>query len=79
MVIGLPTSSRRILIALMAVSCGRPFVGSWIVIYLFQIGIITVLVRAGLGPFVAGLFVLPVSAVTSYFVQKRLVFRAARR
>lgn len=55
------------------------FVGSWIVIYLFQIGIITVLVRAGLGPFLAGLFVLPISAVTSYFVQKRLVFRAGRR
>ena len=55
------------------------FVGSWVVIYLFQIGIITLLVRYGLGPFVAGLFVLPVSAVTSYFVQKRLVFRAGGR
>ena len=54
------------------------FVGSWLVIYLFQIAIITALVRGGLGPFVAGLLVLPVSAVTSYIVQKRLVFRGAR-
>lgn len=52
------------------------FVASWVVIYLFQISIITLFVRAGVGPFVAGLLVLPISAVTSYFVQKRLVFRA---
>ena len=55
------------------------FVASWMAIYLFQIAIITVLVRHGLGPFVAGLFVLPISAVTSYFVQKHLVFRGVRQ
>lgn len=48
----------------------------WFAIYCAQTGVIWLLVRVGLSPQLAGLIVLPGTAVVSYFVQKSLVFRS---
>ncbi len=50
------------------------FLASWLVIYAVQTGAIELLVRQGIGPSLAGLIVLPATAVASYIVQKWLVF-----
>jgi putative flippase GtrA len=50
------------------------FLASWLVIYAVQTAALEMLVRHGVGPFAAGLIVLPATAVASYFVQKRIVF-----
>ena len=53
------------------------FIGSWLVIYVLQTGLIWLLTRAGIGAAVAGLIVLPGTAVASYIVQRFIVFRPA--
>lgn len=55
------------------------FFGGWFCIYLVQTFCIWMLIRTGLTALVAGLVVLPVATILSYFIQKLVVFRAARR
>lgn len=50
------------------------FAAAWGVIYVFNIGLIALLLRVGLNAYVAGAAALPFTSVLSYFVQKRLVF-----
>lgn len=50
------------------------FAAAWGVIYIFNIGLIGLLLRAGLDAYVAGAVALPFTSVLSYFIQKRVVF-----
>jgi putative flippase GtrA len=50
------------------------FAFCWAVIYLTNIAVITLFLRWGMGPYVAGAIALPFIAVFSYFVQKNIVF-----
>jgi len=50
------------------------FAGAWGVIYIFNIGLIGLLMRAGLNAYTAGAVALPFTSVLSYFIQKRVVF-----
>ncbi len=50
------------------------FAAAWGVIYVFNIGLIGFLLRAGLNAYVAGAVALPFTSVLSYFMQKRVVF-----
>lgn len=51
------------------------FAGVWFAIYCAQTAVIWLLVRGGLSPQLAGLIVLPGTAILSYFVQRSFVFR----
>jgi len=53
---------------------GRFFV-AWIMVYLVTISIIGLLGLYKIDPYTAGALALPVSAITSYFIQKYFVFR----
>jgi putative flippase GtrA len=51
------------------------FVATWLVIYVVQTGVIGLMAKAGIKPLLAGLIVLPGTAILSYLVQKMIVFR----
>lgn len=54
------------------------FVLAWIVIYLFNVGLIALLVRMHLSPYLAGALALVPVTLLSYLVQKFVVFGASR-
>lgn len=51
------------------------FAGSWALLFVLNIGLIYILMRAGLNAYAAGAVALVPITVTSYFVQKVMVFR----
>jgi putative flippase GtrA len=51
------------------------FVASWAVVYAVQTVCIYLLIHQGLGAILAGLVVLPFAAITSFVIQRFLVFR----
>jgi putative flippase GtrA len=53
------------------------FAATWLCIYLVQTGLIALLVRASIDPRIAGLILLPITAIVSFFIQKLIVFRRA--
>jgi putative flippase GtrA len=53
------------------------FLGSWLVIYIVQTGAIGLLIRSGMSATLAGLIVLPVAAISSYVIQKVVVFHSS--
>lgn len=55
------------------------FVLAWCVIYLFNIGLIALFVRAGLNAYVAGALALVPVTLLSYAVQKLIVFAGPQR
>ena len=50
------------------------FAAAWGLIYVFNIGLITLFMRIGLNSYIAGAAALPFSSVMSYFIQKHIVF-----
>jgi putative flippase GtrA len=57
----------------------RRFVPVWLVIYGINVGLIALLVRAGLNPYLAGAAALPPTVALSFLLQKHFVFRIGRR
>jgi putative flippase GtrA len=51
------------------------FVASWVAVYVVQTCVIYLLMHLGLTAIVAGLVVLPVTAVISFLIQRFIVFR----
>lgn len=51
------------------------FVASWVAVYIVQTCVIYLLMHLGLTAIVAGLVVLPVTAVISFLIQRFIVFR----
>lgn len=51
------------------------FLLAWCVLYAFNIGCITALMRAGAGPYSAGLLGAIITAAASFLVQRNYVFR----
>ena len=53
------------------------FAGFWFVLFLLNIGLISIFMRIGLNAYTAGAVALVPITLISYFVQKRLVFGAS--
>ena len=51
-----------------------PYFVVWSILYVFNLGLIWLLMRCGLDAYVAGLLSTPVTVVLSYFLQKSFVF-----
>jgi putative flippase GtrA len=50
------------------------FAAAWVLIYVFNIGLIACFLRIGLNSYTGGAAALPFTSLMSYFIQKRLVF-----
>lgn len=51
------------------------FVAVWVVLYLFNTGVIGLLIRIGCSPYTAGAFALVPTTALSYLLQRYVVFR----
>jgi len=54
------------------------FVASWVLVYLFNVGVIWVFVRLGFEPFTAGALALPFNVAAGFLLQRFFVFGGQR-